>query len=394
MKDWQQRVAVVQMLVRGYGEGLDGEENAEHRSIVTHTFLCCAKCAVCDIVQGEEGEGDKIVLVCEKCRACFACPEHGEEAKKGHTKKNCTTFRLLIGAQKYRRLIVRKTSQSHRHFIEGAATEIMPVEIAEKGFDGSGSYFEWRMKEQELRDVRDWSVETDTLAPSGISFFEVCTTASLSPSLTLAQGLVIFGLHSRKRLVVHVIGAANYEALTLPRGWEEVLHVLAPHGLLELDLVLIGPDFPTISLGNDWSVPLPCLDCKTAGRRVRFRTYTGVYEDFLKRGPCGGALPDLAVSFNSGLHEPTLKPLWRGASDVLLKQSVPWLLTSYTASEGADDDAALRQLGAYVTVSARKNPWSGSEPFRDFNAPDAFYYDNFYFTCVRGLEKKVSRDKL
>lgn len=390
-KDWQQRVAVVRMLVRGYGEALDGEENAEHRSVVTHTFLYCAKCAVCDMVQGEEGEGAKVELACYACRACFACPEHSEEAKTIHTKKKCTTFRLLTGAQKYRRLILRKTSQSHRHFIEGAATETMPVEISEKGFDGSGSYFEWRMKEKELRDVRDWSVDTDTLAPSGISFFEVCSTASLSPSLTLAHGLVKFGLHSRKRAVVHVIGAANYEALTLPRGWEEVLHVLAPHGLLELDISFIGPDFPGILQRKNWCIPLPCPDCKTAGRRVRFRAYTGVYENFLKQGPCGETLPDLAVSFNSGLHEPGLKQLWLGAADVLLKQSVPWLLTSYTASEGADDDEALRQLGAHVTVSARKNPWNGSEPFQDLNDPNAFYYDNFYFTCVHGLEKKLSR---
>lgn len=261
----------------------------------------------------------------------------------------------------------------------------MPAAVAEKGFRGFGSYFDWRAKKENLDEVRTASARRGELAPSGLSYFEECATACLSPPLNIVQGLVKFGLHTRDSLVVHVVGAEAYEFAKPPRIWEEIIHVLAPLGLKRLEIALIGPGLPGFDRPDPIDIP-SCPDCEQAQRQMRFFVYSGIYEDFLKR-PGGGKMPDMAVSFNSGVHALDHAPQWRGAADILLAKNVPWLLTSYTAEEGGADEKAVREWGAHVTVSSRENPWAGTEPFLDVALPSAFYYNSLYFMCVCGLEK-------
>ncbi len=95
------------------------------------------------------------------------------------------------------------------------------------------------------------------------------------------------------------------------------------------------------------AMPLPpaaaAADPPAAGTRVAWRR------------------PDVAVAFNSGVSELD-KEMWAPALQVLVRQDVPVVFTSYNAQEAKADAAAWRAAGGVLTGGPERNGFRALEP--------------------------------
>jgi splicing suppressor protein 51 len=112
---------------------------------------------------------------------------------------------------------------------------------------------------------------------------------------------------------------------------------------------------------------------------VSVRTYVAPYHEFAAEAASRFEAPQLAVAFNSGIHEGLA--LWAPTLRHLAAARVPTALTAYSAWEAEQDAEVLRRCVQEVArheedaadgkeersmkVSVEANPWNGLRPYLD-----------------------------
>jgi hypothetical protein len=381
---WKRRAHAIQAAIASLGDSLSYAE----RCAAMDALLLSAKCCVCFEARGDASSKDSDVkLVCVGCRSCFACSKHREEAGAMHTSEQCVGFRHIARLQAFRRDWSRQRCGAPFFYCPSGEAEPMPERLLEACFP---VYFEWRLPRPVWEQLRSAAAEKGETSPTGCSYFEDAATSGLTLPLTLTQGLRHFDMHSRAAVTVHVLGVTDQDHEEDPGYmWEECLHVLATHGLLKLDIVLIGPVIRKnaagrASDGSEWSEVRSCPDCSGKNRMVRISYYSGLYPDFVESRGAQFTAPDIAIACNREFQAAKHIAEWRHAVKILLDRSVPSILTSSTAIEASNAEFAIRKLGAHITVSARPNPWRSLEPGFDPLLPNACTYRNHSYICVRG----------
>ncbi|KAG2437366.1 hypothetical protein HXX76_006021 [Chlamydomonas incerta] len=184
-------------------------------------------------------------------------------------------------------------------------------------------------------------------------------------------------------------GGAAYTKEAAPRR----LHV-AFVGPELCDIILDESDGRAMPQGTSLSTPPP-----PPGRELLYSYHLCTYQEYAAgrtpRSEAPGApppppgsapapwrRPDLAVAFNSGISESEQK-LWAPALQLLARQGVPVVFTSYNAHEAEGDAAAWRAAGGVVTLGPERNPYRALEPIAEPSQVDVFYYQNYYWWCGR-----------
>lgn len=114
-------------------------------------------------------------------------------------------------------------------------------------------------------------------------------------------------------------------------------------------------------------------------RSVSVRTHVAPYHEFAAEAASNFEAPQLAVAFNSGIHEGAA--LWAPTLRHLAAARVPTALTAYSAWEAEQDaemlrccvhevarheeDATAGEPQRSMEVSVEANPWNGLRPYLD-----------------------------
>ncbi|XP_041972516.1 bromodomain-containing protein DDB_G0280777 isoform X2 [Aricia agestis] len=168
---------------------------------------------------------------------------------------------------------------------------------------------------------------------------------------------------------VHVVGAElQFEADGLNK-WEVFLLHLRPD-IKDLRIVLVNQDLNPSKLPLDLlgKVQL-CENCKTNKRRVIFSfqdklSYNAYYssDDFIT--------PDIVCAFNPSIERSSIyngKDSWPSTTQCILKQKVPFIITSYTLEELKRDLERVEQFGDIKSILEPKpNPFASVRPDRNF----------------------------
>lgn len=96
--------------------------------------------------------------------------------------------------------------------------------------------------------------------------------------------------------------------------------------------------------------------------------------------------PDLAVGFNSGMHEEPQN--WSPSLSVLLANRTPSVFTSYDSLEASHDAKAVaRKAGAGIEWVWREenNPWKGGRDHLDVFSPEGTWAENSKWMGWRGV---------
>ncbi|KAG8936342.1 hypothetical protein FRC02_002935 [Tulasnella sp. 418] len=203
---------------------------------------------------------------------------------------------------------------------------------------------------------------------SGCPFTHVPTvmrlaTKSLTIPLTTLYGFDV--LYSKPefgpKLVIHYIGTADFEVLSGGPAHEEIAHSIPT--TKTLDLHFIGPELQAItkSMKSSKVVDMEaCPTCQQAGK-TRIHTFHAYkYHDWVHSLGDQYTKPDIAVIFNSGIHEeessfaPTIR--------LLVEQGIPTIITSYNELEVRQDLAAVQnsvkgESGVNIVMEPKRNPW-------------------------------------
>jgi splicing suppressor protein 51 len=233
---------------------------------------------------------------------------------------------------------------------------------------------------------------------------------SLSIPLTIVAALDRFGLRSKytdrtdkKDLAIHLIGAeVEFELMSVGFVYEEITHLLP--GVKRLRIVFVGP---SLNVENETVQEQECcpvcqedersrmFECRkyvsscylclalSANNPVSLLYRRSTYHDFMRKHK--PSPPDLAVAFNSGMHEEPEK--WSHTLSVLLANRTPTVLTSYNAIEAADDARVVtRKAGARVEWIWKEEPnkWKSGRDHFDVTSPSGFWSENQYWMGWRG----------
>ncbi|GFR47608.1 hypothetical protein Agub_g9344 [Astrephomene gubernaculifera] len=277
-------------------------------------------------------------------------------------------------------------------------------------------------------------------------------TKRMSQALTVVQALQHHyppaHLASLRHLELHVLGASAFE-VPADRIWEELLNLLPPPSPPAvparpqrdstaaaaaaaeasaapstatssgpprvLHVAFVGPELRDIILEDSDGRALPQGSALSSpppppGREMLYSYHLCTYQEFAAgRRPhrsggssssaeaslgreCPWRKPDLAIAFNSGMSESD-KQLWAPALEVLVRQGVPVVFTSYNGEEAAADAAAWRAAGGRVTLGPERNPYRALEPISEPSGVDEFYYQNYYWWCGRAAATVAAAGK-
>jgi splicing suppressor protein 51 len=230
-------------------------------------------------------------------------------------------------------------------------------------------YFKWRKASRILQHDSYCRVITNTLS------LPLTILSALERFYTRDQ------LHSIDDMVIHLIGANQYELLAL-MTFEEIMHVLP--NIKTLQLVMIGLEMTSRNNG----FPLQCCPrCTDKNRKRICSMYPVTYHDFAISLDYNQ--PHLAVGFNTGLYEDDTE-LWKPTIECLLDKNLPCSFTSYSKEEATEDVKILKDLGAKVLTGAKENKWRSNMPLIEPQAVDKFYYNNYYRTLFQG---RINKEK-
>lgn len=195
------------------------------------------------------------------------------------------------------------------------------------------------------------------------------STLSLSMPLTIVQGLErLYGgldrVNKLESLILHVIGAEDYEINFGGYVFEEILHLLP--GIKKLGIIFVGPDWsmePVVSKKIE-GVQC-CRECTRKGRRISRIFVQAYYDEWLRhRDPNKGSLeglPHLVIGFNSGLHSVTYQESWEPALKMLVQTNWPCVFTSFDMREAKLEAAVLEKFGAKLRWKETPNVWAAEE---------------------------------
>ncbi|KAJ3195736.1 hypothetical protein HDU82_002014, partial [Entophlyctis luteolus] len=229
-------------------------------------------------------------------------------------------------------------------------------------------WFEWRFSANALRKNQ---INPDIL---------LACTEHLSKPLTACYALQKHPQATSwgSTLTIHVVGADEYELCGSGRGWEEVLHFLAPSGPEALTVCFIGPNLASI-VNDDVSLQNPiqlCKECEQKNRSLQFEFVASEYE------VADLPAPALVVAFNCGFHHETES--WTPAIKKMISSDTVVCFTSFDEVEAHQDvDVFVTTAGSTqlsFTAVAQVNPCRSLVPFLDLRGGDMFQCRNSHLS--------------
>lgn len=186
-----------------------------------------------------------------------------------------------------------------------------------------------------------------------------------------------------ENLVVHVTGAASFEAFT---NWslvsQNIFHCFPV--VKKIEWILVGPEAEY--LPTDAGMCSICINVQK--RSYVVKTYKKMYEEIVDQLPA----PHLVVALNSGLHEfenEAERDTWRNGIPCLLRYAgVPLLLSAYTKQEISQDLRCITDcVNVKVLMEVQVNPYASLRPLRDWDndatAVSVFYVNGFVTVIER-----------
>ncbi|CAG8647854.1 11736_t:CDS:1 [Funneliformis caledonium] len=348
--EWNKR-KIYQMQLLGFI--LDRDLNNYERL----AWLNQPKCQIC-FKCPKDLKTSQALIPCSNCQVVFCCcPEHWKKHRSKHDDL-CETYQIMTDCERIRYL-PDQSLWAPEDYDENKLYPPLP-----KDWNG---YFKWR--------------KASIIPQRNDSFCRVITN-TLSLPLTILSALSRFythdQLHSINDLVIHIVGANQYELSAL-MTFEEIMHVLPD--LKVLHLVMIGPEMTPKHHG----FPLRCCPrCTTENRMRVISMYPMIYHEFANSSDY--SQPHLAIGFNKDLGEDDFE-LWKPTIEFLLDKNLPCAFTSYSKKEAIEDVRIIKELGALILVGAKENKWSSNMPLVEPQEVDKFYYNNFYRTLFQGRAK-------
>lgn len=199
---------------------------------------------------------------------------------------------------------------------------------------------------------------------------------------TIAHAINTFRMYTKENnlLVMHVVGAASFEAFT---DWKwvsiNILHCFPNVNTIEW--ILIGPEAENVPSDTETA----CSLCTANKRSYTVKTHKELYENVVDQLP----IPDLVIALNSGIHEfkGSACDSWkRGISSLLKYSNVPLLLTAYTEQEILEDLRCIADcISVKVLMEAQVNSYASLRPLRDWadsTTAVSIFYVNGYVAAV------------
>ncbi|XP_013194766.1 titin [Amyelois transitella] len=198
------------------------------------------------------------------------------------------------------------------------------------------------------------------------------------------------GTYKKTSFTIHVVGAElQFEADALNK-WEIFFLHLRPD-IIELRVALIAPDLNPSNLPLDLLGKIKlCEQCRQDKRRLLFsfqdrKTYSDYYrsDEFIT--------PDIVCAFNPSIQRSSVyngKDPWPSTISCILKQKVPFIITSYTIDELRRDLSRVKECADYNTISDPKyNNFASVRPDRNFITDDEIplLFKNYCFAVVSGV---------
>jgi len=310
------------------------------------------KCQVCFLTPLELTSPQKFIP-CSNCRVVACCSNEHWDIHRSKHQALCKTYEQVVECDmiQYERggegvLWAPETWDKSKSFPP------LPADW--------DAYFAWRK------------------APSFIPKYARVASHSLSGPLTVLEALERFykknTLHSLEELVIHILGAAQFEIMSL-MAYEELMHVLPDFKTLRM--VLIGFDIP-----DSKNVSVDCCSLCTEAKRTRnIVFFKGAYHEYVQSSEF--LTPHLAVGFNSGLYEDDTE-LWMPTVHCLIEKDIPCVFTSYSKSEADQDLATIKGWGAKIYAGAKKNKWKSLVPIVEPMIVDKFFHNNNFKTLFKG----------
>jgi splicing suppressor protein 51 len=197
-----------------------------------------------------------------------------------------------------------------------------------------------------------------------------------------------FSLKEIKFLTIHLVGAEMQFEIDNLRKWELLLLHLIP-SLRIMKVVFVGPK---LNLDNAFLQRVDkniCRKCHTAGRKVVYDFWEGLYHDFFKSKDY--KKPDLISAFNAGLYRLSDfegKDTWSPSIEAMLKEpDIPVVITEYTEQEMPLDLQRIQSIvdSLEIIMSPARNPFASSKPSLNFFSDETVpvIFKNFYITILK-----------
>eukprot|EP01135_Chromosphaera_perkinsii_P003358 Nk52_evm4s241 gene=Nk52_evmTU4s241 len=323
---------------------------------------------ICDACLAPSSSNGEPLILCDICFWNPLCVRHCESGR--HKSSECAVFQEVKRVEAFR-------WETHKHN------------------DGLGYHLAPEPHQNYKRSdcPKDWDAFFEWRTPPFLKLRPECKVAgtkNLSQPLTALFAMNYFGMWKRikegkqKDLVIHVVGAADYET-PLTRHWEEIFHSIPE--LKSLSMAFIGPDITITDRVVDFGAIPTCPDCQKQGKSRLQAFYRCSIEQFWDRYARDLPTPHLIVMFNTGISDGIFGSPWRRALRLLVKTKVPMCLTSYNREEALSDSLLMTHLGARISLLPQKNPFSSLEPCIEFADAEPFYYTNGYVFCLGDSSK-------
>ena len=318
-----------------------------------------AHCRVCFATRSD----GPLRPACTSCYWYWGCTEHVARVAADHSPVDCHMFARSNALQTEIRQFCLSSGAPGINWAPSGIEPVLRGTLPASWQD----YLEWRGRD-----------EVAQLPPS----FSLALTQNLSQPLTALLAMQKCGVlpQDKTALVIHVVGAAEYDGLPSP-VWEEILHQWP--GLQALRLHFVGPQLPmsaevcsgpALSLGT-------CPECTARGRIREARYTAALYHEFAEAH--GYREPDLAIAFNSGVGEEDFES-WLPTLQLLIARGIPTCFTAYNQSEAEHAQATLEKLAGCIVQPAAANPFRSEVPFVEPALQDQCYYFNNWYLCLCG----------
>ncbi|KLO10594.1 hypothetical protein SCHPADRAFT_510723 [Schizopora paradoxa] len=334
----------------------------------------------------------KSLLHCPDCRASFTCSERHR----------------ALHSDEHRRDLERDEEHTECEMNKRAFQD--SLEIVSRGWTMTDTlWFPVRHKSEYAplpSSWAEWFADPSNLCPPDSSAaLNRVRTKQLSIPMTILYGMEQFDreagdlplLSSRTELEIAVVGAWEYEllfgGLTV---FEEILHCLP--SLRRLTLRFVGPEVVHKFIGPngeeretlEWT---PCALCKDKGVEIVHSIHPALFHEYVEEHTTKAAAgegpefqwPDLAVTFNSGMGlSRHLESGWSPTVEMLAKNNVPTICTSFIAREAEEDNNFLGKHHCDIVFGYHKNPWRSEVVTKMVQSRRGFFSYNNYVQGFRG----------
>ncbi|KAI3609917.1 zinc finger mynd domain-containing protein 17 [Moniliophthora roreri] len=340
----------------------------------------CMGCARTErIIRMENSSTETTLKPCQDCRTSFYCSDaHWEVVRDIHTTQPCEDGHDgLTQCQLNREIradILFVNIMADAHVESGLG--VAEFQWAPERTKSSWQPLESGPKNWEAEFGDDLKKGFGGAAATPMTFmpFLRASTEGLSFPMTILYGLqkLKSGVEwtTKRTLTVHVLGALHKE-VGMAQLFEEILHRLP-------QIVLIDPELAKVMQAFD-SSPVPmetCPNCKQKRRTRVHEHHAATYHEYVKKQGSKYNRPDIAIAFNSGIHESASS--WQETVELLVQKSVPFIFTSYNREEAEADAKLLKAAGAalHPNLGPMKNPWGSMRLIQEPNRVHGFYSTN------------------